>query len=142
MFIHGSALEEFRVLGVDFISHHEGVDTSTPNGRLVFGIFASIAEFERELIRDRVRSALASARAKGKHLGRPRTTVDASRVAVLRAQGHSWAKIGEELGVGEGTVRRAAQKSAKNPPVQAAVRADGKQRGESVCLSVEQPGGM
>ena len=39
---------------------HEGVDTSTPNGRLVFGIFASIAEFERELIRDRVRSGIAS----------------------------------------------------------------------------------
>jgi len=47
-----NALEEFRVLGVDFISLHEDVDTSTPNGRLVFGIFASIAEFERELIRD------------------------------------------------------------------------------------------
>ena len=50
-----NALEEFRSLGIDFISIHEGVDTSTPNGRLVFGIFASIAEFERELIRDRVR---------------------------------------------------------------------------------------
>ncbi len=63
------ALEEFRALGVDFISLHEGVDTSTPNGRLVFGIFASIAEFERELIRDRVRSGLAAARAKGKRIG-------------------------------------------------------------------------
>jgi hypothetical protein len=39
--------------GVEFVSLHEGVDTSTPNGRLVFGIFASIAEFERELIRSR-----------------------------------------------------------------------------------------
>ena len=60
-----NALEEFRALGIDFISLHEGVDTSTPNGRLVFGIFASIAEFERELIRDRVRSGLAAAKAKG-----------------------------------------------------------------------------
>lgn len=66
-----NALEEFRVLGIDFISLHEGVDTSTPNGRLVFGIFATIAEFERELIRDRVRSGLASARAKGKVLEGP-----------------------------------------------------------------------
>src|SRR6185503_7646948 len=63
-----NALEEFRSLGIDFISLHEGVDTSTPNGRLVFGIFASIAEFERELIRDRVRSGLAAAKAKGKHV--------------------------------------------------------------------------
>jgi DNA invertase Pin-like site-specific DNA recombinase len=61
-----NALEEFRALGIDFVSLHEGVDTSTPNGRLVFGIFASIAEFERELIRSRVRSGLAAARAKGK----------------------------------------------------------------------------
>jgi predicted site-specific integrase-resolvase len=45
-----NALEEFRALGIDFLSLHEGVDTSTPNGRLVSGIFASIAEFERELI--------------------------------------------------------------------------------------------
>jgi DNA invertase Pin-like site-specific DNA recombinase len=104
-----NALEEFRALGIDFVSLHEGVDTSTPNGRLVFGIFASIAEFERELIRDRVRSGLASAKARGKRLGRPRVIVDSDRIATLRHAGMSWAKIGETLGVGEGTVRRAAQ---------------------------------
>ena len=49
-----NALDEFRALSIDFVSLHEGVDTSTPNGRLVFGIFAAIAEFEWELIRDRV----------------------------------------------------------------------------------------
>jgi DNA invertase Pin-like site-specific DNA recombinase len=65
-----NALEEFRALGIDFISLHEGVDTSTPNGRLIFGIFASIAEFERELIRQRVRSGMAAARARGVHIGR------------------------------------------------------------------------
>src|SRR5271157_5552771 len=75
------ALEEFRSLGIDFISIHEGVDTSTPNGRLVFGIFASIAEFERELIRDRVRSGLAAAKAKGRRIGRPRITVDVLRIS-------------------------------------------------------------
>src|SRR4029077_1485177 len=71
-----NALEEFRSLGIDFISLHEGVDTSTPNGRLVFGIFASIAEFERELIRDRVRSGLALAKSHGRRLGRPRVAVE------------------------------------------------------------------
>ena len=100
-----NALEEFRALGIDFISLHEGVDTSTPNGRLVFGIFASIAEFERELIRDRVRSGLAAARAKGKRLGRPRRVVDSERIAALRSQGLSWRKVASELGVGVWTAR-------------------------------------
>jgi DNA invertase Pin-like site-specific DNA recombinase len=103
-----NALCEFDSLRIQFVSLHEGVDTSTPNGRLVFGIFASIAEFERELIRERVRSGLAAARAKGKRLGRPPANVDASKIAALRAQGRGWRKIAAELGVGVGTVMRAA----------------------------------
>ena len=109
-----NALDEFRALGIDFVSLHEGVDTSTPNGRLVFGIFASIAEFERELIRDRVRSGLALARSRGRQLGRPRIVVDASRVASLRAQGRSWAAISAELGIGKGTAQRAWAGLPKN----------------------------
>jgi DNA invertase Pin-like site-specific DNA recombinase len=104
-----NALEEFRSLGIEFISLHEGVDTSTPNGRLVFGIFASIAEFERELIRDRVKSGIAAARSKGKRLGRPRVSVDAAEVARLRAQGLGWKVIAKQLGHGVGTVMRMAQ---------------------------------
>jgi DNA invertase Pin-like site-specific DNA recombinase len=110
-----NALEEFRSLGIEFISLHEGVDTSTPNGRLVFGIFASIAEFERELIRDRVKSGIAAAKSRGKRLGRPRVSVDAARIAVLRASGRSWPKIAAELGVSVGTVYQAAQKLSKIP---------------------------
>jgi DNA invertase Pin-like site-specific DNA recombinase len=106
-----NALEEFRSLGIDFVSLHEGVDTSTPNGRLVFGIFASIAEFERELIRDRGRSGLAAAKARGRQLGRPRVAVDESRIAKLRAQGRGWKSIAAELGVGVGTILRTAKQS-------------------------------
>jgi DNA invertase Pin-like site-specific DNA recombinase len=76
---------------------HEGVDTSTPNGRLIFGIFATIAEFERELIRDRVRSGIASARAKGKRLGRPRANFDVGKAQKLRAEGHAWRQISKQL---------------------------------------------
>ena len=108
-----NALEEFRSLGIEFVSLHEGVDTSTPNGRLIFGIFASIAEFERELIRDRVRSGLRNARAKGKTLGRPRRVVDAHRIASLRAQGVGWKRIAGELGVGVGTLYRLVRDSSK-----------------------------
>jgi DNA invertase Pin-like site-specific DNA recombinase len=114
-----NALEEFRALGIDFVSLHEGVDTSTPNGRLVFGIFASIAEFERELIRDRVRSGLASAKAHGKRLGRPLVAVDAYKVATMRASGCSWASISRELSIGKGTAQRALLSLPKNPLKQA-----------------------
>ena len=109
-----NALEEFRSLGIEFISLHEGVDTSTPNGRLVFGIFASIAEFERELIRDRVKSGIAAARSKGKKLGRPTVSVDAARIAALRDSGASWREITRQLGLSAGTAKRAYYNLSKN----------------------------
>jgi DNA invertase Pin-like site-specific DNA recombinase len=109
-----NALEEFRVLGIDFVSLHEGVDTSTPNGRLVFGIFASIAEFERELITDRVRSGIALAKSRGKRLGRPRVVVDRLRIANLRKEGRSWAEVCDALGISKGTAQRAVLSLPKN----------------------------
>lgn len=102
-----NALEEFRALGIEFVSLHEGVDTSTPNGRLIFGIFASIAEFERELIRGRIRSGLAAAKAKGKRIGRPRVIANAPQIASLRAAGASWSAICEQTGLSKGVAQRA-----------------------------------
>src|SRR6202158_586417 len=85
-----NALAEFGRARNPFCqSAQGGGHTSTPNGRLVFGIFASIAEFERELIRGRVISGLAAARARGAKLGRPRTNVDADQIARMRASGAS-----------------------------------------------------
>ena len=109
-----NALEDFRALGIDFVSLHEGVDTSTPNGRLVFGIFASIAEFERELIRDRSRSGLALAKSHGKRLGRPRVVVDRMKVTGLRKEGRSWTEICQTLGISKGTAQRAVLGLPKN----------------------------
>ena len=118
-----NALEEFRALNIDFVSLHEGVDTSTPNGRLIFGIFASIAEFERELIRERIKSGLDAARAKGKRLGRPRgisngagglrTEVeDAAQIRALRSTGTSWRAISKQLSIPLGTVWRLGQRAS------------------------------
>jgi DNA invertase Pin-like site-specific DNA recombinase len=77
-----TALEEFRTLGVDFISFTENVDTSTPAGKALFTMAAAFAEFERDLIRERVRSGLNRARAEGKRLGRP--PLDAAVVSQIR----------------------------------------------------------
>jgi len=100
------ALEQFRALGIDFVSFSENVDTSTPMGKMVFTILGAVAELERSLIVERVRAGLRNARAKGKRLGRPRPVVDARRIAALRTQGLGWKKIAAELGVGVGTLYR------------------------------------
>jgi DNA invertase Pin-like site-specific DNA recombinase len=104
-----TALGELESLGIQFVSVHEGLDTSTPNGRFAFDVFRSIAEFERELIGDRVRSGIAAARARGTALGRPRRPVDSARVATLRAEGRSWREVGRALGVAVATARAALQ---------------------------------
>ena len=84
------ALEEFRSLGVQFISYQENIDTSSPLGQAIFTIVAAVAQLERDLIRERVRAGLRDARAKGKKFGRPRAKIDAARVAELRRDGLSW----------------------------------------------------
>lgn len=109
------ALETFKAQGIEFVSFSEQMDTSTPAGKMVFTVLGAVAELERSLIVERVKAGLRNAKAKGKRLGRPRVFPNARRIAALREEGLSWAKIAERLGVGEGTVYRAAQASAKIP---------------------------
>jgi DNA invertase Pin-like site-specific DNA recombinase len=89
-------------------------ERATPDDRDLFayGIFASIAEFERELIRSGVRSGVAAARARGQRLDRPRVILDARRIAVLRTQGLGWKKIARQLGCGVSTVLRIAEEGS------------------------------
>ena len=99
---------ELDALGVDLVVLDQAIDTTTPSGRLLFHVLASIAEFERDLIVDRVRAGLARARAQGKLLGRPRIhQVDVGQALALRAQGHSWRATARALGVPHMAVRRA-----------------------------------
>jgi DNA invertase Pin-like site-specific DNA recombinase len=101
------ALDTFRVLGIEFVSLSESLDTATPAGRMVFTVLGAVAELERSLIAERVRAGLRNARAKGKRLGRPRVAVDASQIARLRSQGASWRDISKQLGVSIGTAHAA-----------------------------------
>jgi len=63
---------DLEALGVDLVVLDQSIDTTTPSGRLLFHVLAAIAEFERDLIRDRVVAGLRRAKAQGRHLGRPR----------------------------------------------------------------------
>ena len=95
----------FRVLS----GQGANIDTTTPGGRLVFGIFAALAEFERELIRERTIAGLSSARARGRHGGRPYTMTLAKLRLAQAAMAKRDTKVGElcaELGVTRQTLYR------------------------------------
>lgn len=93
---------------VDLYLHQQGIDTSTPAGKALFQMMGVFAEFERVMIRERVRSGLERARAQGKRLGRPRNENAKQRAAVtrLRQDGIGIGKIARELGVGVSYVQR------------------------------------
>jgi DNA invertase Pin-like site-specific DNA recombinase len=91
------ALENFRALGIEFVSFSEQMDTSTPAGKMVFTVLGAVAELERSLIVERVKAGLRNARAKGKRLGRPKRIVDTNQIATLRAQGVGWKRIATQM---------------------------------------------
>lgn len=77
-------LNDFDQRGIGFHSLNENIDTSSAGGRLVFNIFGSIAEFERDLIRERTQAGLAAARKRGRVGGRPKAMTDDKRLAALK----------------------------------------------------------
>ena len=99
------ALEEFRSLGIQFISYQENMDTSSPLGQALFTIVSAVAQLERDLIRERVTAGIRNARVNGKKLGRPKSAVDREQILELKEQGLSLRQIAANLGVGYGTVR-------------------------------------
>jgi putative DNA-invertase from lambdoid prophage Rac len=92
--------------GIRFLAISQSVDTdeSNPASRLLLHILMSVAEFEREIIRERVACGLKMAKAKGKRLGRPKRVFRRDEAIQMRAAGVSWRKIAKELGVPLSTV--------------------------------------
>lgn len=101
-----TTLDELSALGVGFVSVTEPFDTSTPSGKLLLHMISAMAEFERSLLIERVKSGIAAARRRGARLGRPRARLDADRLRELRAQGLSVRKIAKALNVGASTIQR------------------------------------
>ncbi len=105
-----TALEDFRHLGIDFISFQENIDTSSPMGKAMFTIVSAIAELEADIIRERVIAGLANAKAKGVKLGRPSAEVDSDELLKLRRQGLSMRAMANQLHVSLGCVHKTLQK--------------------------------
>lgn len=101
-----SALQEFKENEVDFISFGEGIDTSTSVGKMVFTFLGAIAEFEREILKERIHSGLRRARKNNIKLGRPRKGFDCELAIELRRKGLSFKMISKTMGVSVGKLHK------------------------------------
>ena len=100
-------LRELIELGVGFISLTEALDLTTPTGRAMAGMLSVFAEFEREILRERVRAGIAQARKEGRPHGRPRTaSLKVNEILRLKAERLSHSEIARRLGIGRTSVRR------------------------------------
>ena len=103
-------LKGLKERGIEFISLTEQIDTTTPGGKLIFHLMGALAEFERDLIRERTNAGLAAARARGRIGGRPRKLKTYGKVALARRmfadQSHSIPEICAALGISRATLYR------------------------------------
>jgi putative DNA-invertase from lambdoid prophage Rac len=115
-----NALGELQAVGCDFVALRDNLDLTTPAGRMMFGIIGAMAEFGRELIRERVKAGLAHARSKGHIGGRPRVRrerdKDAKAIRQMRADGDSFTEIAEELGRSRSDIARTCTALNCAPP--------------------------
>jgi DNA invertase Pin-like site-specific DNA recombinase len=104
-----SILQQLQSAGVGFCSTTQQLDTTTPYGRMVTQLLGCIAEFERSLVVERVKIGMASARARGSKIGRPRTAVDIRKALELRMKGLGLKQIARLIGVPRSTLHRTLQ---------------------------------
>ena len=99
-----NALNEFRSLGVDSISYQENIDTTTPQGELIFSIMASLAQFESALVSQRVKAGMARAKSQGKRVSRPPLSkVTQNKIQDLYKEKVSIKQISQRLGISYGS---------------------------------------
>jgi DNA invertase Pin-like site-specific DNA recombinase len=102
--------------GIRFIVPSQNIDTDTESpGKFLMHIFGAFAEFERDLIVERVRAGVAEAKRQGKHCGRPVRLFRKDEALRLRKAGHSWRRVGELMGIPWSTVRARLENVQKVP---------------------------
>jgi putative DNA-invertase from lambdoid prophage Rac len=99
-------LDELQSVGVGFVSYNENLDLTTSTGRLMFQLLGAFAEFERNLIKERVKAGLANAKAKGAKLGRPSPEFDEDELIRLRKSGVTIRRIAERLNLRKSFVHK------------------------------------
>ena len=100
-------LEEFNTKGVNLYFHQQGIDTTTPSGKMMFQMCGVFAEFERSILQERVKAGLERARAQGKVLGRPKVPpIKVRKIKELREQGLSYRAIAKRTGISHGKVHQ------------------------------------
>lgn len=108
-------VEDLQDRGIGFVSLTEGIDTTSPGGKLIFHVFGALAEFEREMIKERTVAGLKAAKARGRKLGRPAALTD-SQIKMAKsmksAGDHSMAQIAMQLGVSRATLYRVLEAGA------------------------------
>lgn len=106
-------VKDMQALGVDLYLHQQAMDTTTPTGKVMFAVVGAFAEFERDMLLERMAAARAKAEAEGKQIGRPKVAPEVERqVLALRKQGYGMLKIAGIVGVGSGTVQRIVREQA------------------------------
>jgi len=112
-----ATLNTLQERGIGFISLTENIDTTTPGGKLIFHVMGALAEFERDLIRERTNAGLAAARARGRVGGRPRRLATDGKVALARRlfadPNHSIPEICSTLGISRSTLYRFVREAKK-----------------------------
>jgi DNA invertase Pin-like site-specific DNA recombinase len=102
--------EECKALGVDLVSLKQNIDSTLPTGRLTFQVLGAVAEFEREMLRERVKAGMNQARRVGKHIGRPARRklirAEIEEIRVLRSQGKSVRQLAKEFGASQWMIAR------------------------------------
>jgi DNA invertase Pin-like site-specific DNA recombinase len=112
-------LEELKAKGIDLYLHRQGLDTSTPTGKMMFQMLGVFSEFERAMIVDRVKAGMRRAKAQGKAIGRPMVGTEVEeRIRSELAQGKGIHTVARTVGVGSGTVQRVKAAMERPLPIE------------------------
>jgi DNA invertase Pin-like site-specific DNA recombinase len=118
-----SIADQFRARGIQLVITTMGIDTRTPGGKLLFSVLGAVAEYERDLIRERTAAGLAAARARGRKGGRPKALTDAQEATVRRmhaSRQHSIKEIAKTFRVSKSVIERAVSAKAQTARTQVA----------------------